>query len=76
MSKENVFEGWVGLDKESVHGKLEWQRYDPKTFDEDDVEIAIMYCGVCGASFSRLYLKAWRTLTALGMIGQRATCTP
>ncbi|KAI9055793.1 hypothetical protein LZ554_000734 [Drepanopeziza brunnea f. sp. 'monogermtubi'] len=43
------FAGWVGLDKESVKGKMVWQEFEPKTWTEDDVDIKITHCGICGS---------------------------
>ena len=47
MSTEYKFQGWLGLDKESVNGKMKWQEFEPKTWTEDDVDIKITHCGVC-----------------------------
>jgi len=43
------FEGWAALDKNSVKGQLKWQEYDPKKWDEEDVDIKILYCGICAS---------------------------
>ena len=32
------FEGWMGLDKSSADGKMVWQEFEPKPFDERDVD--------------------------------------
>jgi alcohol dehydrogenase (NADP+) len=48
------FQGWMGLDKSSVDGKLVWQEYEPKTWTEDDVDIKIAYCGICGSDLHTL----------------------
>lgn len=42
------FEGWMGLGKDADKGKMVWQEYEPKTWTEDDVDIKISHCGVCG----------------------------
>jgi hypothetical protein len=49
MSASYKFQGWMGLDKDSFQGKMEWQEFDPKTWTEDDVDIKITHCGVCGS---------------------------
>ncbi|EME44936.1 hypothetical protein DOTSEDRAFT_70852 [Dothistroma septosporum NZE10] len=49
MASDSQFEGWCGLDKHSAEGKMVWQGYDPKPFNEDDVDIEISHCGVCGS---------------------------
>lgn len=43
------FEGWLGKTPESVKGKMEWGPYEPKKWTEDDVDIEISHCGVCGS---------------------------
>lgn len=43
------FEGWLGKSPESVEGKMEWGPYEPKKWSEDDVDIEISHCGVCGS---------------------------
>lgn len=47
------FEGWCGLDKDAV-GNMQWKQYDPKPFTEDDVDIHISHCGVCGSDIHTL----------------------
>jgi alcohol dehydrogenase (NADP+) len=49
MSASYKFHEWMGLDKDSVQGKLEWQEYEPKTWTEDDIDIKITHCGICGS---------------------------
>lgn len=41
MVADASFEGWVGLDAESAQGKMVWQGYKPKTFEETDVDIEV-----------------------------------
>lgn len=48
------FEGWLGLSKEAAEGKMEWGSYEPKTWTEDDVDIKIAYCGICGSDLHTL----------------------
>lgn len=55
MDTQNYkFEGWMGLDAESAKGKLVWQRFDPKPFEETDVDIEITHCGVCATDLHTL----------------------
>ncbi|KAI8822173.1 chaperonin 10-like protein [Fimicolochytrium jonesii] len=42
------FMGWVAKDKESF-GNLVWEEYEPKPFTDDDVDIKITHCGICGS---------------------------
>ncbi|KAH7399897.1 chaperonin 10-like protein [Cadophora sp. MPI-SDFR-AT-0126] len=48
------FAGWMGLDKESEKGKMVWQEFEPKTWTEDDVDIKITHCGICGSDLHTL----------------------
>lgn len=48
------FEGWLGLDAESVHGNMKWGEFEPKKWTEDDVDIEISHCGVCGSDMHTL----------------------
>ncbi|KAJ4252933.1 hypothetical protein NW762_010839 [Fusarium torreyae] len=48
------FEGWLGKSPESVQGKMEWDSFEPKEWTEDDVDIKITHCGVCGSDLHTL----------------------
>ena len=48
------FQGWMGLDKEADKGNMVWQEYEPKTWTEDDVDIKITHCGICGSDIHTL----------------------
>ena len=48
------FQGWMGLDKDATQGKMVWQEYEPKTWTEDDVDIKITHCGICGSDLHTL----------------------
>ncbi|KAI9797212.1 MAG: hypothetical protein M1833_005621 [Piccolia ochrophora] len=48
------FQGWLGLDPESVNGKMVWQEYEPKTWRETDVDIKVTHCGICGSDLHTL----------------------
>ncbi|PSR84156.1 chaperonin 10-like protein [Coniella lustricola] len=54
MAAAPKFEGWLGKDAESVKGKMEWGPYEPKKWTEDDVDIEISHCGVCGSDLHTL----------------------
>ncbi|KAI1426418.1 zinc-binding dehydrogenase [Xylaria sp. FL1777] len=43
------FEGWLGNSPESANGKMEWGTFEPKKWTEDDVDIEISHCGICGS---------------------------
>lgn len=35
---DTKFQGWLGKDKESVKGKMQWGEFEPKKWSEDDVD--------------------------------------
>lgn len=43
------FEGWMGYDKSAAEGKLVWTEFEPKAWEETDVDIKVSHCGVCGS---------------------------
>jgi alcohol dehydrogenase (NADP+) len=54
MSTEYKFQGWLGLDSNSAKGNMVWREYEPKPFEETDVDIKITHCGICGSDISTL----------------------
>ena len=48
------FEGWLGKDEKSIEGKMEWGQFEPKKWTEDDVDIEISHCGICGSDLHTL----------------------
>lgn len=63
-SNENKFEGWVALDKDSVEGKMVWQEYEVKPWEETDIDIKISHCGICGTDLHKLR-SGWVSKTHL-----------
>ncbi|KAL6895195.1 putative zinc-binding alcohol dehydrogenase [Trichoderma longibrachiatum] len=49
MSTEYKFEGWMGDDVSSSEGKMVWREFEPKPWEETDVDIKVTHCGVCGS---------------------------
>ncbi|CAG8926947.1 unnamed protein product [Penicillium salamii] len=49
MSTNEIFEGWLGLDCRAAEGKMVWGEFEPKQWEETDVDIRITHCGVCGS---------------------------
>ena len=60
MSTNYTFQGWLGLDKNSANGKMIWKQYEPKPFEETDVDIKITHCGICGSDIHTLR-SGWST---------------
>ena len=58
MSSPN-FEGWVAHDVSSVDGNMKWESYTPKPFEENDIEMEVSHCGVCGSDLHHLR-SGWR----------------
>jgi D-arabinose 1-dehydrogenase-like Zn-dependent alcohol dehydrogenase len=54
MLSDYKFQGWLGLEKDSAKGNMVWQDYEPKPFEETDVDIKITHCGICGSDISVL----------------------
>jgi alcohol dehydrogenase (NADP+) len=47
------FAGWMGVDKNAL-GNMKWQEYEPKAWEETDVDIQISHCGICGSDIHTL----------------------
>src|SRR6185436_15909873 len=52
MSTSPTFHGWIAHDSSAVDGKMSWEEFTPKPWTEDDVDIKITHCGVCGTGAS------------------------
>lgn len=48
------FEGWLGLDSDSINGKMVWGDFEPKEFEETDIDIQITHSGMCGSDVHTL----------------------
>ncbi|KAF2831749.1 GroES-like protein [Ophiobolus disseminans] len=48
------FNGWVAHDPSAAEGKMEWGTYQPKAFEQTDIEMDISHCGVCGSDIHTL----------------------
>ncbi|KAF7551754.1 hypothetical protein G7Z17_g4814 [Cylindrodendrum hubeiense] len=54
MPSEYKFEGWLGHNVEAAQGQMEWGSYEPKKWQENDVDIQVTHCGVCATDISVL----------------------
>ncbi|RDW67563.1 zinc-binding dehydrogenase-2 [Coleophoma cylindrospora] len=54
MATDYKFEGWLGKDPESVKGNMVWGEFEPKKWEETDVDIQITHCGCCGSDLHTL----------------------
>jgi alcohol dehydrogenase (NADP+) len=48
------FSGWLGHDPSSAKGNMKWESFKPKPFTEDDVDIQVSHCGICGSDLHTL----------------------
>jgi D-arabinose 1-dehydrogenase-like Zn-dependent alcohol dehydrogenase len=71
MASQNYkFEGWLGHDEGSADGKMAWGEFEPKPWEETDVDIRITHCGICGSDIHTLR-SGWVRLFFLHL---QATC--
>lgn len=56
-----TFEGWLGHDANAVDGGMQWGAFEPKKWDENDVDIKVTHCGIVCLHFERTHVtdKAW-----------------
>ena len=65
MASAPKYTGWMGLDPSSAKGNMVWQEYEPKKWEESDVEIRITHCGICGTDLhtvSSFLFRACRSI--------------
>ncbi|KFA61074.1 hypothetical protein S40285_06343 [Stachybotrys chlorohalonatus IBT 40285] len=48
------FEGWLGHDEHAAEGNMVWGDFDPKPWEETDVDIQVTHSGVCGTDIHTL----------------------
>ncbi|KAJ5660713.1 NADP-dependent alcohol dehydrogenase 7 [Penicillium longicatenatum] len=53
-STDYKFEGWMALDKEAAKGKMVWQEFEPKPWEETDIDMRVTHCGICGSDMHTL----------------------
>lgn len=44
----------MGLDKEAAKGKMVWQEFEPKPWEETDIDMRVTHCGICGSDMHTL----------------------
>lgn len=59
------FEGWLGHDPSSAKGNMKWGEFEPKPWEETDVDIKITHCGICGSDLHTLR-SGWVSKYVLG----------
>ncbi|KAI9845112.1 MAG: hypothetical protein M1838_001901 [Thelocarpon superellum] len=76
MSSTNnyTFQGWMGLDRSAADGNMKWQTYEPKAFQENDVDIRVTHCGICGSDLHTLR-SGWAPTTYPCCVGHEIVGT-
>ncbi|KAH7133373.1 chaperonin 10-like protein [Dactylonectria estremocensis] len=54
MSTDYTFEGWMGEDPSAAEGNMVWKEYEPKPWEETDIDIRITHSGICGSDIHTL----------------------
>jgi D-arabinose 1-dehydrogenase-like Zn-dependent alcohol dehydrogenase len=65
------FEGWLGYDSSAAEGNMKWAEFEPKPWEETDVDIKITHCGICGSDLHTLR-SGWVSETTLHEVETRA----
>ncbi|KIR63817.1 hypothetical protein I312_105236 [Cryptococcus bacillisporus CA1280] len=62
-TSEPAFEGWGATDPKQWLGNMTLSPFKPKEWDEDDVDVKILYCGICASDTDSLK-GAWGPLNS------------
>ncbi|EPS36045.1 hypothetical protein H072_10423 [Dactylellina haptotyla CBS 200.50] len=54
MAARDTFLGWVGKDVTAKDGNLVFEEFEPKRWEETDVDIEVSHCGMCGSDIHTL----------------------
>lgn len=49
MSTDYKFQGWLAHAPEDADGEMKWGEFEPKKWTENDVDLKITHCGICGS---------------------------
>jgi hypothetical protein len=68
LAPDYKFEGWQALDASAAEGNMVWREFEPKRWEDTDIDIKITHCGICGSDVHTLR-SGWvclqsRSLTA------------
>lgn len=50
----NKWQGWVGHDVGAAQGNMTWGEFEPKAWEETDVDIQVTHSSVCGSDVHML----------------------
>lgn len=73
MSSPDKFQGWLGLDSNSVKGQMKWDEFEPKKWEETDIDIQVSHCGICGTDLHTLQ-SGWRDTPYRKSLRSNLTC--
>jgi D-arabinose 1-dehydrogenase-like Zn-dependent alcohol dehydrogenase len=68
-STDYKFEGWMGLDASAAQGNMKWQEFEPKPWEETDVDIQVTHCGICGSDMHTLR-SGWVRGTEIALLSR------
>lgn len=49
QQEDTKFEGWIARDRAAAAGQMEWGSFEPKPWEETDVDIEVTHCGICSS---------------------------
>ncbi|KAI5455768.1 NADP-dependent alcohol dehydrogenase [Mariannaea sp. PMI_226] len=61
MTAAHKFEGWIAQNPSAADGKMVWGPFQPKAWEETDIDIKVTHCGVCGSDLHTLRSGWWQT---------------
>ncbi|OKL55899.1 hypothetical protein UA08_08955 [Talaromyces atroroseus] len=53
-SQDYKFEGWLASDASAANGTMQWKEFEPKVWEETDIDIKITHSGICGSDLHTL----------------------
>lgn len=53
-SQDYKFEGWLAEDASAAIGNMKWKEFEPKEWEETDIDIKVTHCGICGSDLHTL----------------------
>jgi alcohol dehydrogenase (NADP+) len=54
LETNTMFEGWMAFDKNAIHNGLKLASFQPKTWEQTDIDVKITHCGLCGSDLHSL----------------------
>lgn len=73
MSADYKFQGWLGHDPSAADGNMKWEAYEPKKWEESDIDIKITHCGICGSDLHTLR-SGWKPTIYPCCVGWALMC--